>query len=46
MHRDHHRWYSHRLSRDIGVAVYGHYGMSILAFPTAMGDEQERKVRE
>jgi hypothetical protein len=34
MHRDHHRWYSHRLNRDMGVAVYGHYGMPILAFPT------------
>ena len=43
MHRDHHRWYSHRLSRDMGVAVYGHYGMPILAFPTSMGDEQEQE---
>ena len=43
MHRDHHRWYSHRLSRDMGVAVYGHYGMPILAFPTSMGDEWEQE---
>ena len=39
MHRDHQRWYSHRLNRDMGVAVYGNYGAPILAFPTSMGDE-------
>jgi esterase/lipase superfamily enzyme len=43
MHRDHHRWYSHRLNRDMGVAVYGHYGMPILAFPTSCGDEHEQE---
>jgi esterase/lipase superfamily enzyme len=43
MHRDHHSWYSHRLSRDMGVNVYGHYGMPILAFPTSMGDEHEQE---
>jgi esterase/lipase superfamily enzyme len=43
MERDHHRWYSHRLNRDMGVAVYGHYGMPILAFPTSMGDEWEQE---
>ena len=43
MHRDYHRWYSHRLNRDMGVAVYGHYGMPILAFPTSGGDEWEQE---
>src|SRR5690242_20569206 len=43
MHRDHHRWYSHRLSRDMGVNVYGHYGLPIIAFPTSMGDEHEQE---
>src|ERR1700693_4218575 len=43
MHRDHQRWYSHRLSRDMGVNVYGNYGMPILAFPTSMGDEHEQE---
>ena len=43
MHRDHHRWYSHRLSRDMGVAVYGNYGAPIIAFPTSMGDENEQE---
>ena len=43
MHRDYHRWYSHRLNRDMGVAVYGHYGMPILVFPTSGGDEWEQE---
>src|SRR5712691_7475707 len=43
MQHDHHNWYSHRLSRDMGVNVYGHYGMPILAFPTSMGDEHEQE---
>src|SRR5207248_8894493 len=43
MHRDHQRWYSHRLNRDMGVAVYGHYGLPILAFPTSCGDEHEQE---
>ncbi len=43
MQREHHSWYSHRLSRDMGVNVYGHYGMPILAFPTSMGDEHEQE---
>ena len=41
MHRDHQRWYSHRLNRDMGVAIYGNYGAPILAFPTSCGDESE-----
>ncbi len=39
MHRDYHRWYSPRLQRDMGVVVYGHFGMPVLAFPTRGGDE-------
>ena len=42
MHRDHQHWYSHRLNRYMGVAIYGNYGAPILAFPTSwrrrMGD--------
>ena len=41
MHRDHQRWYSHRLNRDMGVAIYGNYGAPLLAFPTSCGDEWE-----
>src|SRR5438128_11941799 len=41
MHRNHQCWYSHRLNRDMGVAIYGNYGAPILAFPTSCGDEWE-----
>jgi esterase/lipase superfamily enzyme len=41
MHREHHRWYSHRLGRDMDVLVYGHYGYPIVAFPTSGGDHRE-----
>jgi esterase/lipase superfamily enzyme len=41
MHRDHQCWYSHRLNRHMGVAIYGNYGWPILAFPTSGGDEWE-----
>src|SRR4029453_19456476 len=43
MHRDHQCWYSHLLSRHMGVAIYGNYGAPILAFPTSMGDEWEQE---
>jgi len=41
MHREHHRWFSHRLGRDMDVLVYGHYGYPIVAFPTSGGDHRE-----
>jgi esterase/lipase superfamily enzyme len=41
MHREHHRWYSHRTGREMGVNVYGHYGLPVLVFPTSGGDEHE-----
>ena len=41
MHRDHQCWYSDRLNRYMGVAIYGNYGAPILAFPTSCGDEWE-----
>ena len=41
MQQEHHRWYSHRLGRDMGIRVHGHYGMPILVFPTSAGDEWE-----
>jgi len=43
MHRDHQCWYSQRLNRYMGVAIYGNYGGPILAFPTSMGDEWEQE---
>ncbi len=41
MHREYHRWFSHRLNRDMGLVVYGHWGVPLMAFPTSGGDEWE-----
>jgi esterase/lipase superfamily enzyme len=41
MHREVHRWYSHRLGREMGVVVHGHWGPPLLMFPTTGGDEGE-----
>ena len=41
MNQEHHRWFSHRLSREMGIRVHGHYGQPILVFPTSGGDEWE-----
>jgi len=41
MHREAHYWYSHRIGRELGVVVYGHYGPPMIAFPTTGGDEWE-----
>jgi len=37
-------WYSHRLSKEMPVAMYGHYGFALLLIPTAAADflEYER----
>ena len=37
----HHFWHTHRLGHDMGVAVFGHWGPPLLAFPTSHGDEWE-----
>jgi len=39
--REHHHWYSHRLGKEMGIVVYGHYGQPIVVFPTSGGDEWE-----
>ena len=41
MHREYHRWFSNRLGRDMGVVVYGHWGLPLLVFPTSGGNEWE-----
>ena len=41
MRVEHHRWYSPRIGWDMGVAVFGHWGPPLLAFPTSHGDEWE-----
>jgi esterase/lipase superfamily enzyme len=37
MHRSHHRWYSHALSRDMELLVFGHAGPPVIVFPSSMG---------
>jgi len=37
MHREHHRWYSPSLGRDMELLVFGHAGARVLVFPTSMG---------
>ena len=41
MHREHHRWFSPRLGRDMNIEIYGHYGQPVVVFPTSGGDERE-----
>ena len=41
MRIEHHNWYSPRLGWDMGVAVFGHWGPPLLAFPTSHGDQWE-----
>ena len=41
MQKASYRWYSHRVGRDMGIVVYGHYGLPVLAFPTSGGGEWE-----
>ena len=41
MRTEHHRWHSQRLGSEMGVAVFGHWGPPMLAFPTSHGDEWE-----
>lgn len=37
MNREYHRWYSHRLGRDMELLLYGHSGEPVLMFPTSRG---------
>ena len=41
MQIDHCYWHSPRLEHDMGLAVFGHWGLPMLAFPTSHGDEWE-----
>lgn len=41
MHIEHHHWHSPRLGHEMGLAVFGHWGLPLLAFPTSHGDEWE-----
>ena len=37
MHREHHRWFSPSLGREMELLIYGHGGARMLAFPTSLG---------
>ena len=37
MNREHHKWYSDRLGREMEMLVYGHSGAPVLVFPTSKG---------
>ncbi|MBV9181059.1 MAG: esterase family protein [Acidobacteria bacterium] len=37
MRRDYHKWYSHRLGRDMELLAYGHAGWPLLVFPSSQG---------
>ena len=37
MHREHHRWHSPSLGRDMELLVFGHGGARVLVFPTSQG---------
>jgi esterase/lipase superfamily enzyme len=45
MHREHHRWWSHDLGRDMDVLVYGHGGWPVVVFPTSLGSVFEYEDR-
>lgn len=37
MHREYHKWWSHRLERDMELLIHGHAGAKVLVFPTRGG---------
>jgi len=37
VNREHHRWFSPSLGRDMDLLVFGHHGARMLVFPTSMG---------
>jgi len=37
MLREYHKWYSHRLGRDMELLVFGHGGPRVIVFPTRQG---------
>ncbi len=37
MKREYHKWWSHRLQRDMELLVFGHAGAKVLVFPTRCG---------
>lgn len=49
MHREHHRWFSPSLDRDMDLLVFGHAGARGIVFPTSKGkfyEWEDRKMME
>jgi len=45
MNREHHRWYSPSLGRDMELLVHGHAGAPMIVFPSSMGRFYEYEDR-
>ncbi len=45
MQREHHRWYSQRLNREMELLIHGHAGAPVLVFPTSKGRFYEYEDR-
>lgn len=45
MNREHHKWYSQALGRDMELLVHGHAGTPVLVFPTSQGRFYEYEDR-
>ncbi len=41
MKREIHKWWSNALDKEMEIVIYGHYGYSLLMFPTAAADYLE-----
>lgn len=46
MNREHHRWYSPSLQRDMEMLIFGHAGAKLLVFPTSQGRFYEWEDRQ
>jgi esterase/lipase superfamily enzyme len=45
MNREHHKWWSPRLNRDMEMLIFGHSGQPMLVFPSSMGKFYEYEDR-
>ncbi len=46
MNREHHRWFSPSLQRDMELLIFGHAGARLLVFPTSQGRFYEWEDRQ
>lgn len=45
MNREYHKWYSHRLGREMELLLFGSHGAPVLVFPSSMGKFYEYEDR-